>query len=73
MTCCDQRCALITGAVLGALIAVLGGILIPVGNMVIEDTVNTVSRRFCISVFGAHAFADSPDWGCFSNVLAEFW
>ncbi|KAK7149496.1 hypothetical protein R3I94_008972 [Phoxinus phoxinus] len=40
MTCCDQRCALITGAVLGALIAVLGGVLFPVGNMVIEDTVN---------------------------------
>ncbi|XP_056103467.1 platelet glycoprotein 4 [Rhinichthys klamathensis goyatoka] len=40
MTCCDQRCALITGAVLGALIAVLGGILFPVGNMVIENTVN---------------------------------
>ncbi|XP_077090209.1 platelet glycoprotein 4 [Siphateles boraxobius] len=39
MTCCDQRCALITGAVLGALIAVLGGILFPVGNMVIENTV----------------------------------
>ncbi|CAM4566584.1 hypothetical protein PO909_029154 [Leuciscus waleckii] len=40
MTCCDQRCALITGAVLGALIAVLGGILFPVGDMVIENTVN---------------------------------
>ncbi|XP_048013123.1 platelet glycoprotein 4 [Megalobrama amblycephala] len=40
MTCCDQKCALITGAVLGALIAVLGGILIPVGNMFIENTVN---------------------------------
>nr|UJU86735.1 fatty acid translocase [Mylopharyngodon piceus] len=40
MTCCDQKCALITGAVLGALVAVLGGILIPVGNMFIENTVN---------------------------------
>ncbi|XP_056311529.1 platelet glycoprotein 4 [Danio aesculapii] len=40
MTCCDQRCALITGAVLGALIAVFGGILIPVGDMIIKNTVH---------------------------------
>ncbi|XP_051544852.1 platelet glycoprotein 4-like [Myxocyprinus asiaticus] len=40
MTCCDQRCGLITGTVLGALIAVLGVILIPVGNLVIKNTVN---------------------------------
>lgn len=39
MTCCDQKCALIAGAVVGALIAVLGGILIPVGNLVIDNTV----------------------------------
>ncbi|XP_051977150.1 platelet glycoprotein 4-like [Xyrauchen texanus] len=40
MTCCDQRCGLITGMVLGALIAVLGGILIPVGDLFIKNTVN---------------------------------
>uniref|UniRef100_A0A671R3N9 Platelet glycoprotein 4 n=1 Tax=Sinocyclocheilus anshuiensis TaxID=1608454 RepID=A0A671R3N9_9TELE len=40
MTCCDLKCGLITGTVLGALIAVLGGILIPVGNMFIENTVH---------------------------------
>ncbi|XP_056604459.1 platelet glycoprotein 4 [Triplophysa dalaica] len=39
MTCCDQKCALIAGAVVGALIAVLGGILIPVGNLIIDNTV----------------------------------
>ncbi|TRZ00018.1 hypothetical protein DNTS_033215 [Danionella cerebrum] len=39
MSCCDQRCGLITGAVIGVLIAALGGILIPVGDMVIEKTV----------------------------------
>uniref|UniRef100_A0A8C1PL76 Platelet glycoprotein 4 n=1 Tax=Cyprinus carpio TaxID=7962 RepID=A0A8C1PL76_CYPCA len=40
MTCCDLKCGLITGTVLGALIAVLGGILIPVGNMLIKNTVH---------------------------------
>ncbi|XP_052433012.1 platelet glycoprotein 4 [Carassius gibelio] len=40
MTCCDLKCGLITGTVLGALIAVLGGILIPVGNDFIENTVH---------------------------------
>nr|UFE16637.1 cluster of differentiation 36 [Tor putitora] len=41
MTCCDLKCGLTTGTVLGALIALLGGILIPVGNMFIENTVHT--------------------------------
>ncbi|XP_016428325.1 platelet glycoprotein 4-like [Sinocyclocheilus rhinocerous] len=41
MPCCDLKCGLITGTVLGALIAVLGGILIPVGNTLIENTVHT--------------------------------
>ncbi|XP_059361399.1 platelet glycoprotein 4-like [Carassius carassius] len=40
MTCCDLKCGLITGTVLGALIAVLGGILIPVGNDFIVNTVH---------------------------------
>ncbi|KAJ8374096.1 hypothetical protein SKAU_G00046760 [Synaphobranchus kaupii] len=39
MGCCSARSGLIAGAVLGALIAVLGGILIPVGDSVIRDTV----------------------------------
>ncbi|XP_043092934.1 platelet glycoprotein 4 [Puntigrus tetrazona] len=41
MTCCDLKCGLTAGTVLGALIALLGGILIPVGNMFIENTVRT--------------------------------
>ncbi|KAI2665328.1 Platelet glycoprotein 4 [Labeo rohita] len=40
MTCCDLKCGLITGTVVGALIAVLGVILIPVGDMFIENTVH---------------------------------
>ncbi|KAF4114546.1 platelet glycoprotein 4 [Onychostoma macrolepis] len=41
MTCCDLKCGLATGTMLGALIALLGVILIPVGNMFIENTVHT--------------------------------
>ncbi|XP_073694991.1 platelet glycoprotein 4 [Garra rufa] len=39
MTCCDLKCGFITGTVVGALVAVLGVILIPVGDMFIENTV----------------------------------
>ncbi|XP_026087128.1 platelet glycoprotein 4 [Carassius auratus] len=41
MTCCGLKCGLTTGTLLGALIALLGGILIPVGNMFIKNTVLT--------------------------------
>uniref|UniRef100_A0A8C0CZF0 Platelet glycoprotein 4 n=1 Tax=Balaenoptera musculus TaxID=9771 RepID=A0A8C0CZF0_BALMU len=36
---CDRNCGLIAGAVIGALMAVFGGILMPVGDMLIEKTV----------------------------------
>lgn len=39
MGCCNARCWLITGAVFGAALAILGGVLIPLGNSVIEGTV----------------------------------
>ncbi|XP_035536044.1 platelet glycoprotein 4 [Morone saxatilis] len=39
MVFCNRRCGLIAGAVIGAVVAILGGILIPVGNNVIEGTV----------------------------------
>lgn len=39
MGCCNARCWLITGAVFGAALAILGGVLIPLGNAVIEGTV----------------------------------
>ncbi|XP_028425901.1 platelet glycoprotein 4 [Perca flavescens] len=39
MGCCNRRCGLIAGAVFGAVVAILGGILIPLGNSVIEGTV----------------------------------
>uniref|UniRef100_A0A672G3N7 Platelet glycoprotein 4 n=1 Tax=Salarias fasciatus TaxID=181472 RepID=A0A672G3N7_SALFA len=37
MGCCNWRCGLITGAVFGALVAILGGVLIPVGDILIES------------------------------------
>uniref|UniRef100_A0A8C9T333 Platelet glycoprotein 4 n=1 Tax=Scleropages formosus TaxID=113540 RepID=A0A8C9T333_SCLFO len=40
MACCNTRNGLIAGAVLGALLAVLGGILIPVGDSIITSTVS---------------------------------
>ncbi|XP_032094721.1 platelet glycoprotein 4-like [Thamnophis elegans] len=36
---CNKKCGLLTGAIIGAALAILGGILIPVGNNLIEDTV----------------------------------
>ncbi|CAL8318874.1 unnamed protein product [Lota lota] len=41
MGCCNRRCGLLVGAVLGAAVAILGGILIPVGDQVIRGTVET--------------------------------
>ncbi|KAG7225628.1 hypothetical protein INR49_005034, partial [Caranx melampygus] len=39
MGCCNRRCGLLAGAVIGAAVAILGGVLIPLGNSVIEGTV----------------------------------
>ncbi|XP_041833640.1 platelet glycoprotein 4 [Melanotaenia boesemani] len=39
MGCCNRRCGLIAGAVFGAVVAILGGILIPLGNKIIQGTV----------------------------------
>ncbi|XP_061085845.1 platelet glycoprotein 4 [Conger conger] len=37
---CSVRCWLITGAVMGGVLAILGGILFPVGDSIIRDTVH---------------------------------
>ncbi|XP_068573390.1 platelet glycoprotein 4 [Cebidichthys violaceus] len=39
MGCCNRRCGLIAGAVFGAAVAILGGVLIPLGNSIIQGTV----------------------------------
>ena len=42
MGCCNRRRILLAGAVVGAVVAILGGVLIPVGNSIIEGTVEKV-------------------------------
>ncbi|KAJ8245326.1 hypothetical protein GJAV_G00269590 [Gymnothorax javanicus] len=39
MACCSIKCGAITGAVFGVLFAILGGILFPVGDKIIRDSV----------------------------------
>ncbi|XP_038597049.1 platelet glycoprotein 4 [Tachyglossus aculeatus] len=36
---CNRNCGLITGAVVGAVLAILGGVLMPVGDMIIQKTI----------------------------------
>uniref|UniRef100_A0A8C1DR89 Platelet glycoprotein 4 n=1 Tax=Cyprinus carpio carpio TaxID=630221 RepID=A0A8C1DR89_CYPCA len=64
MTCCDLKCGLITGTVLGALIALLGVILIPVGNMFIENT-ETVLENGTLA-FDTWTSVDTP-------MYRQFW
>ena len=48
---CDRNCGLVTGAVIGAVLALFGGILMPVGDMLIEKTIKKVqvlSRIFLV-------------------------
>ena len=48
---CNRNCGLIAGAAIGAVLAVFGGVLVPVGDMLIEKTVKKVqvlSRIFLV-------------------------
>ena len=48
---CHRNCGLIAGAAIGAVLAVFGGVLVPVGDMLIEKTVKKVqvlSRIFLV-------------------------
>lgn len=46
---CDRNCGLIAGAVIGAVLAVFGGILMPVGDMLVEKTIKKV-QAFTYSI-----------------------
>ncbi|KAG7256955.1 hypothetical protein CRUP_027345, partial [Coryphaenoides rupestris] len=39
MGCCSRRCGLLLGAAIGAAVAILGGILFPAGELIIQGTV----------------------------------
>ncbi|XP_030071988.1 platelet glycoprotein 4 [Microcaecilia unicolor] len=64
---CTTQCVLIAGAVVGGLLAILGGILIPVGNIVIENKIKqeTVIEEGTIAY---ESWVTTP-----SPVYRQFW
>ncbi|XP_040885932.1 platelet glycoprotein 4 [Toxotes jaculatrix] len=67
MGCCNRRCGLIAGAVFGAVVAILGGVLIPLGNSVIEGTV----KKEAVIEPGTTAYDNWVSTG--ANVYRQFW
>ncbi|KAM5236983.1 platelet glycoprotein 4 isoform 2-T2 [Ctenodactylus gundi] len=57
---CDRNCGLIAGAVIGAILAVFGGILMPVGDMLVEKTIRkevaTNSSRIKVKQKGPYTY-----------------
>uniref|UniRef100_A0AAR2K3F9 Platelet glycoprotein 4 n=1 Tax=Pygocentrus nattereri TaxID=42514 RepID=A0AAR2K3F9_PYGNA len=66
-SCCSTRCWLITGSVAGAVACLLGVILIPVGNTVIEDTV----KKEAVLEKGTTAYENWISAG--APVYRQFW
>ncbi|XP_042104412.1 platelet glycoprotein 4-like isoform X3 [Ovis aries] len=64
---CNRNCGLITGAVIGAVVALFGGILMPVGDMLIEKTV----KKESVLEEGTTAFKNWVKAG--ANVYRQFW
>ncbi|XP_057360432.1 platelet glycoprotein 4 [Manis pentadactyla] len=64
---CDRNCGLIAGAVIGAVLAVFGGILMPVGDMIIEKTI----KKEVVLEEGTIAFQNWVKTG--SDVYRQFW
>ncbi|XP_070785156.1 platelet glycoprotein 4 [Enoplosus armatus] len=67
MGCCNRSCGLIAGAVLGAAVAILGGVLIPLGNSVIEGTV----EKEAVIEPGTTAYDNWVSTG--ASVYRQFW
>ncbi|XP_023121631.1 platelet glycoprotein 4 [Amphiprion ocellaris] len=67
MGCCNRRCGLIAGAVVGAVVAILGGILIPVGKIIIEGTV----EKEAVIEPGTTAYDNWVSAG--ATVYRQFW
>ncbi|XP_003771509.1 platelet glycoprotein 4 [Sarcophilus harrisii] len=64
---CDRNCGLITGAVIGGVLAVLGGILMPVGDMIIQNTI----KKQCVIEEGTIAYKNWVKTG--TEVYRQFW
>lgn len=67
MGCCSARCGLIAGAVIGALLAILGGVLIPAGDLIIRGTV----EKEAVLMNGSTAFENFVSTG--ATVYRQFW
>ncbi|KAM9328407.1 platelet glycoprotein 4 [Pholidichthys leucotaenia] len=67
MGCCSRGCGLIVGAVFGAVLAILGGILFPVGDIIIEGTV----KKEAVIEEGTTAYDNWVSTG--ATVYREFW
>ncbi|XP_019965728.2 platelet glycoprotein 4 [Paralichthys olivaceus] len=67
MGCCNKECGLIAGAVIGAVVAILGGVLIPLGNSIIEGTVEKES----VIEPGTTAYDNWVTTG--AHVYRQFW
>ncbi|XP_012390206.1 platelet glycoprotein 4 isoform X1 [Orcinus orca] len=64
---CDRNCGLIAGAVIGAALAVFGGILMPVGDMLIEKKI----KKETVLEEGTIAFKNWVKTG--TTVYRQFW
>uniref|UniRef100_A0A452RZH3 Platelet glycoprotein 4 n=1 Tax=Ursus americanus TaxID=9643 RepID=A0A452RZH3_URSAM len=64
---CDRNCGLIAGAVIGAVLAVFGGILMPVGDMLIENTI----KKQVVLEEGTIAYQNWVKTG--TEVYRQFW
>ncbi|XP_019517128.1 PREDICTED: platelet glycoprotein 4 [Hipposideros armiger] len=64
---CDRNCGLIAGAVIGAVLAVFGGILMPVGDMLIEKTI----KKEVALEEGTTAYKNWVKTG--TDVYRQFW
>uniref|UniRef100_A0A8C9HSM2 Platelet glycoprotein 4 n=1 Tax=Piliocolobus tephrosceles TaxID=591936 RepID=A0A8C9HSM2_9PRIM len=64
---CDRNCGLITGAVIGAILAVFGGILMPVGDTLIQKTI----KKEVVLEEGTTAFKNWVKTG--TEIYRQFW
>nr|XP_032818981.1 platelet glycoprotein 4-like [Petromyzon marinus] len=65
--CCSPKCCLVSGLVVAALVLVLGGVLIPIGDHIISSTV-TKEAVLINGTVAFDAWVQSP-----SDVYRQFW